>query len=70
MLLKKSIASLKNPSCDNGTGGNVLLCAHSLQWDGLCGRDNLTSARPELEPTARLPGVGASPVCTVPYVAY
>lgn len=35
MLLKKSIASSENPSCDNGTGGSVLLCAPSLQWDGL-----------------------------------
>ena len=29
MLLKKSIASPEHPSCDNGTGGNVLLCAPS-----------------------------------------
>lgn len=35
MLLKKSIASPENPSCDNGMGGSVLLCAPSLQWDGL-----------------------------------
>ena len=35
MLLKKSIASLKNPSCDNGTGGPFLLCALSLQWAAL-----------------------------------
>ena len=61
MLLKKSIASLKNPSCDNGTGGNVLLCAPSLQWDGLCGRDNRTSARPELEPAARPSGSRCQP---------
>lgn len=35
MLLTKSIASSENPSCDNGTGGSVLLCVPSLQWDGL-----------------------------------
>ena len=45
------------------------MCAPSLQWDGLCGRGNLTGVRPGPEPTARLSGVGASLVCTVCYVA-
>lgn len=40
MLLKKSIASLKNSDRDNSLSGQSLLCAPSLQWDGLCGRDN------------------------------
>ena len=69
MLLKKSIASPENPSCDNGTGGSVLLCVPSPAGRPV-GRDNLTGVTPQLEPTARLPGVGASLVCTMWDVVY
>ena len=69
MLLKKIIASLKNPSCDNGTGGQFLLCAPSLQWDGLwAGKIEQAQDRSWSQRQDRL-GVGASPVCTAPYVA-